>query len=39
MEYVKMGNTGMDVSRLCMGCLSFGLLSGGVIRKYYTMRT
>ena len=24
MEYVKLGNTGMDVSRLCLGCMSFG---------------
>ncbi|OKP98226.1 aldo/keto reductase [Paenibacillus sp. P46E] len=25
MEYVKLGNTGMDVSRLCIGCMSFGV--------------
>jgi aryl-alcohol dehydrogenase-like predicted oxidoreductase len=25
MEYVKLGNTGLDVSRLCLGCMSFGL--------------
>ena len=24
MEYVKLGNTGMDVSRLCLGCMGFG---------------
>lgn len=24
MEYTKMGNTGLDVSRLCLGCMSFG---------------
>jgi len=24
MEYVKFGNTGMDVSRICLGCMSFG---------------
>ena len=24
MQYVKLGNTGMDVSRLCLGCMSFG---------------
>ncbi|ERK31479.1 aldo/keto reductase [Clostridium intestinale] len=24
MEYIKFGNTGMDVSRLCLGCMSFG---------------
>ncbi|MCY8034316.1 aldo/keto reductase [Bacillus sonorensis] len=25
MEYVKLGNTGMDVSRICLGCMSFGI--------------
>jgi aryl-alcohol dehydrogenase-like predicted oxidoreductase len=24
MDYVKLGNTGLDVSRLCLGCMSFG---------------
>jgi aryl-alcohol dehydrogenase-like predicted oxidoreductase len=24
MEYVKLGNTGMDVSPICLGCLSIG---------------
>lgn len=24
MDYVKFGNTGMDVSRICLGCMSFG---------------
>lgn len=25
MEYVKLGNTGLEVSRLCLGCMSFGV--------------
>lgn len=30
MEYIKLGNTGMDVSRICLGCMSFGeVLPGG----------
>ncbi len=29
MEYVKFGNTGMDVSKLCLGCMSFGDASTG----------
>ncbi len=29
MEYVKLGNTGMDVSRICLGCMSFGIGEGG----------
>jgi len=24
MEYVKLGNTGLDVSKLCLGCMGFG---------------
>lgn len=24
MEYVKLGNTGLEVSRICLGCMSFG---------------
>lgn len=30
MEYVKLGNTGMDVSRICLGCMSFGVGEQGV---------
>ncbi len=25
MEYVKLGRTGLDVSRLCLGCMSYGV--------------
>jgi 1-deoxyxylulose-5-phosphate synthase len=28
MEYVKLGNTGMKVSRICLGCMSYGQASG-----------
>ena len=24
MDYMKLGNTGMDVSRICLGCMGFG---------------
>jgi aryl-alcohol dehydrogenase-like predicted oxidoreductase len=24
MDYIKLGNTGLDVSRLCLGCMTFG---------------
>jgi aryl-alcohol dehydrogenase-like predicted oxidoreductase len=24
MEYTKLGNTGMDISRICLGCMGFG---------------
>jgi aryl-alcohol dehydrogenase-like predicted oxidoreductase len=29
MEYTKLGSTGMDVSRICLGCMSFGKPSRG----------
>ncbi|QQO07695.1 aldo/keto reductase [Breznakiella homolactica] len=29
MEYVKFGNTGMDVSPVCLGCMSFGDTASG----------
>lgn len=29
MEYAKLGNTGLDVSRLCLGCMSFGAVGQG----------
>ena len=25
MEYTKLGNTGLDVSRICLGCMGFGI--------------
>lgn len=28
MEYAKLGNTGLDVSRICLGCMSFGTAEG-----------
>jgi len=28
MEYVKLGNTGLDVSPICLGCMSFGTADG-----------
>jgi aryl-alcohol dehydrogenase-like predicted oxidoreductase len=30
MEYVKLGNTGLDVSPICLGCMSFGTADGWV---------
>jgi aryl-alcohol dehydrogenase-like predicted oxidoreductase len=30
MEYVKLGNTGLDVSPICLGCMSFGTAEGWV---------
>jgi hypothetical protein len=25
MEYVKLGHTGLDVSRICLGCMTYGI--------------
>jgi aryl-alcohol dehydrogenase-like predicted oxidoreductase len=30
MQYVKLGNTGLDISRLCMGCMTFGEPDAGM---------
>lgn len=30
MDYVKLGTTGLDVSRLCLGCMTFGDPDAGV---------
>lgn len=29
MDYVKLGRTGLDVSRLCLGCMSYGVPDAG----------
>ncbi|GMA62754.1 aldo/keto reductase [Alicyclobacillus fastidiosus] len=29
MNYVKLGNTGLDVSRICLGCMSYGVPERG----------
>lgn len=29
MEYTKLGRTGLDVSRICLGCMSFGVADRG----------
>jgi len=34
MEYVKLGNTGLDVSPICLGCMSFGSAEGWVHNQW-----
>ena len=34
MDYAKLGNTGMDVSRICLGCMSFGTAEGWVHNEW-----
>src|SRR6266545_8365526 len=29
MKYVKLGSTGVDVSKICLGCMSYGLADRG----------
>ena len=33
MEYVRLGNTGLKVSRLCLGCMSFGTESNWAVSE------
>jgi 1-deoxyxylulose-5-phosphate synthase len=42
MEYVRLGNTGMSVSRICLGCMSYGekrwrewVISGDQAREHF----
>jgi len=30
MEYVKLGRTGLEVSRICLGCMSFEVPERGI---------
>lgn len=30
MEYVKLGKTGLDISRICLGCMSYGVPERGI---------
>jgi aryl-alcohol dehydrogenase-like predicted oxidoreductase len=32
MDYVKLGRTGLDVSRICLGCMSYGVPERGIVR-------
>ena len=34
MEYTKLGNTGLDVSRICLGCMSFGTAEGWIHNEW-----
>lgn len=34
MDYTKLGNTGMDVSRICLGCMSFGTAEGWIHNEW-----
>jgi aryl-alcohol dehydrogenase-like predicted oxidoreductase len=32
MQYVKLGNTGADISKICLGCMTYGHSQGGAIQ-------
>lgn len=34
MDYMKLGNSGLDVSRICLGCMSFGTGEGWVHNQW-----
>ncbi|HVJ76964.1 MAG TPA: aldo/keto reductase [Hyphomicrobium sp.] len=37
MEYVKLGNTGLEVSKFCLGCMSYGQSDSGVMKWQWTL--
>ena len=38
MDYVKLGNTGLQVSRVCLGCMSYGQAkTPGVLQWHWTL--
>ncbi|WP_045837286.1 aldo/keto reductase [Hyphomicrobium sp. 99] len=37
MEYVKLGHTGLEVSRICLGCMSYGQSDSGVMKWAWTL--
>ncbi len=37
MDYVKLGKTGLEVSRVCLGCMSYGKTDEGVLRWAWTL--
>ncbi|HVZ21912.1 MAG TPA: aldo/keto reductase [Vicinamibacterales bacterium] len=38
MDYVRLGNTGLQVSRICLGCMSYGkAVTPGVLRWEWTL--
>jgi hypothetical protein len=34
MKYVKLGHTGLDVSRICLRCMSYGDAGPNLVRSY-----
>jgi aryl-alcohol dehydrogenase-like predicted oxidoreductase len=37
MDYIKLGHTGLEVSRLCLGCMSYGQSDEGVMKWQWTL--
>ena len=37
MDYVRLGNTGLQVSRVCLGCMSYGQATTGVHHRPWTL--
>ncbi|MGC1384687.1 MAG: aldo/keto reductase [Candidatus Acidiferrales bacterium] len=37
MDYVRLGRTGLQVSRICLGCMSYGKASAGILRWPWTL--
>ncbi len=37
MDYVRLGNTGLQVSRICLGCMSYGKATTGMLVWHWTL--
>ena len=37
MEYTRLGRTGLQVSRICLGCMSYGKSDAGTLRWQWTL--
>lgn len=38
MKYTRLGNTGLEVSRICLGCMSYGNTGTGINERPWTLR-
>jgi 1-deoxyxylulose-5-phosphate synthase len=37
LDYIRLGRTGLQVSRICLGCMSYGKSSAGILRWAWTL--
>jgi 1-deoxyxylulose-5-phosphate synthase len=37
LDYIRLGHTGLQVSRICLGCMSYGKATSGILRWAWTL--